>query len=192
MFPMPAPADRLPLLIRDSLVSDLPAIQHLYAHHVLTGTASFELEPPTEAQLAERRADVLARGLPHLVAEREGELLGFAYATLYRPRPAYRHTVEDSVYVRHDSAGQGIGGQLLATVVTRCTAGGWRQMLAVVGDSTNAASLALHARQGFRPAGTLRSVGFKLGDWRDTILMQRELGEGDRAAPGLPGGSQGS
>lgn len=181
---MSAPADRLPLLIRDSLVSDLPAIQQLYAHHVLTGTASFELEPPTDIQLGERRAEVLSRGLPHLVAEREGVLLGFAYATLYRPRPAYRHTVEDSVYVRYDAAGQGIGGQLLATVVARCTAGGWRQMLAVVGDSTNAASLALHARQGFRPVGTLRSVGFKLGDWRDTILMQRELGEGDRAAPG--------
>ncbi|HYG46160.1 MAG TPA: GNAT family N-acetyltransferase [Bordetella sp.] len=171
------------LTVRDSTVADMPAIQAIYAHHVLHGTASFELEPPTLDDMRSRREAVLAQHMPYLVAELNGELVGYAYCTPYRPRPAYRHTVEDSVYVKPGKAGHGIGGRLLAALVERCTAGGWRQMLAVVGDSRNAASLALHASQGFHPAGTLRSVGHKFGQWRDTVLMQRALGDGDHSAP---------
>ena len=175
--------DLTALIIRDSSPSDVPAIQAIYAHHVLHGTASFELEPPTLADMHTRREAVLAQHLPYLVAERDGEIVGYAYVTPYRPRPAYRYTVEDSVYVKPGIAGQGIGGRLLALLIERCTVGGWRQMLAVVGDSRNAASLALHARQGFHPVGTLRSVGYKFGQWRDAVLMQRALGEGDQAEP---------
>ncbi|WP_459615920.1 N-acetyltransferase family protein [Bordetella sp. 2513F-2] len=177
------PASPASLIVRDTTDHDIATIQRIYAHHVCHGTASFELEPPTEAQMRERRAEVLARGLPYLAAEVDGVVRGYAYATPYRPRPAYRYTVEDSVYVEQGWGGRGIGNRLLAELIARCTAGGWRQMLAVVGDSRNAGSLALHARQGFHPVGTLRSVGHKLGQWRDTVLMQRELGEGDRAAP---------
>jgi len=172
-----------PLIVRDSTVDDIDAIQAIYAHHVRHGTASFELEPPSADEMRARREAVLAQRLPYLAAELDGELVGYAYCTPYRPRPAYRHTVEDSVYVKPGRAGHGIGGRLLAALIERCTAGGWRQMLAVVGDSRNAASLALHASQGFHPAGTLRSVGYKFGQWRDTVLMQRALGDGDHGAP---------
>ncbi len=165
------------LIIRDSTPADVPAIQAIYSHHVLHGTASFELDPPTVEQMQERRADVVSKGLPYLVAEREGVILGYAYATLYRPRPAYRFTCEDSVYVHKDMARQGVGAKLLAEVITRCTGGGWRQMIAVIGDN-NPASMAVHASQGFVLAGTLRNVGFKFDAWRDTALMQRGLGDG--------------
>jgi len=175
--------DATTLIIRDSAPADIPAIQAIYAHHVSHGTATFELDPPSLDEMQARREAVLAQSLPYLVAELDGEVVGYAYATPYRPRPAYRHTVEDSVYVEPGLAGRGIGGRLLAAIIERCTAGGWRQMLAVVGDSRNAASLALHARLGFHPAGTLRSVGYKLGQWRDTVLMQRALGDGDRCDP---------
>ncbi|MBV7483023.1 GNAT family N-acetyltransferase [Bordetella sp. BOR01] len=171
------------LIVRDSTAADMPAIQAIYAHHVLHGTASFELDPPSPDDMRARREAVLAQHMPYLVAELDGELVGYAYCTPYRPRPAYRHTVEDSVYVKPGKAGHGIGGRLLAALIERCTAGGWRQMLAVVGDSRNAASLALHASQGFHPAGTLRSVGYKFGQWRDTVLMQRALGDGDHCPP---------
>jgi len=177
------PDSRPALIVRDSIVADIAAIQAIYAHHVRHGTASFELEPPSADDMRARREAVLAQGLPYLAAERDGELVGYAYATPYRPRPAYRYTVEDSVYVKPGHAGHGIGGRLLAALVERCAAGGWRQMLAVVGDSRNAASLALHASQGFHAVGTLRSVGHKFGEWRDTVLMQRALGDGDRTAP---------
>jgi len=181
--PSPMPASASPLVIRDSAAADIPAIAAIYAHHVQHGTASFELEPPSSDEMRARRDAVLAQRLPYLVAELDGELVGYAYATPYRPRPAYRYTVEDSVYVKPGKAGHGIGGRLLAALIERCGAGGWRQMLAVVGDSRNAASLALHASQGFHPAGTLRSVGYKFGEWRDTVLMQRALGDGDRGSP---------
>lgn len=161
-------------------------IQQIYAQHVLHGTASFELEPPTADQLRLRRDDVVARGMPYLVAEIDDAVRGYAYVTPYRPRPAYRYTVEDSVYIEAGWGGRGIGKQLLSALIERCIAGGWRQMLAVVGDSRNAASLALHASMGFHPAGTLRSVGYKHGQWRDTVLMQRDLGDGDRAPPEAP------
>jgi phosphinothricin acetyltransferase len=176
------------LIIRDALPADMGAIQAIYSHHVLHGTASFELTPPSLDEMQQRRAAVLASGLPYLAAEHEGRVVGYAYATLYRPRPAYRYTCEDSVYVEPGMAGHGIGGRLLTALVERCTALGWRQMLAVVGDSANAASLAVHARCGFHPVGTLRSVGHKFGEWRDTVLMQRALGEGDATAPGDPAG----
>ncbi|MGY6268794.1 N-acetyltransferase family protein [Achromobacter denitrificans] len=180
------PSNATTVLIRDSAPADLPAIKAIYAHHVQHGAASFELEPPSIEEMRQRRAAVLEKDMPYLVAEIAGEIVGYAYVTPYRPRPAYRHTVEDSVYVKAGRSGLGIGGRLLAELIARCTAAGWRQMLAVVGDSRNAASLAVHARQGFHPVGTLRSVGHKHGEWRDTVLMQRALGEGDATPPQRP------
>ena len=171
------------LIVRDARESDMPAVQAIYAHHVTHGTASFELEPPTLAQMLQRRADICANGLPYLVAEREGEVVGYGYATLYRPRPAYRFTVEDSVYVREGMAGFGIGNALLAAVIQQCTESGRRQMVAIIGNSENVASIRLHARLGFRQVGVFESVGFKHGRWLDTLIMQRELGEGASTTP---------
>lgn len=173
-------------VIRAAGVDDFDAIQAIYAYHVCNGTGSFELQAPSVDELRQRHAAVLAHGLPYLVAVHEGTVAGYAYATVYRPRPAYAHTCEDSVYVAPGMAGRGIGGRLLRTLIAQCTERGWRQMLAVVGDSANGASLALHASCGFHPAGTLRSVGFKFGEWRDTVLMQRALGDGDRLPPAGP------
>jgi Sortase and related acyltransferases len=175
-----------PVLVRNSTDNDVAAIQAIYRHHVLHGTGSFELDAPTLDEMHARRASVLAQSMPFLVAEQDGEVLGYTYVTPYRPRPAYRHTVEDSVYVKAGYSGQGIGGRLLAELIARCTADGWKQMLAVIGGSSNAASIALHASQGFHPVGTLRSVGHKFGEWQDTVLMQRALGDGDRTPPQRP------
>lgn len=171
------------LILRDARESDMPAVQAIYAHHVIHGTASFELDPPTVEQMLQRRADICANGLPYLVAERGGEVLGYGYATLYRPRPAYRFTVEDSVYVREGMAGFGIGHALLEAVIQHCTEGGRRQMVAIIGNSENIASIRLHARLGFRQVGIFQSVGFKHGRWLDTVIMQRELGEGAGTTP---------
>ncbi len=171
------------LILRDARESDMPAVQAIYAHHVIHGTASFELEPPTLEQMLQRRADICANGLPYLIAERDGEVVGYAYATPYRPRPAYRFTVEDSVYVREGMAGFGIGHALLGAVIQHCTASGRRQMVAIIGNSENIASIRLHARLGFRQVGVFESVGFKHGRWLDTVIMQRELGEGARTTP---------
>lgn len=171
------------LILRDARESDMPAVQAIYAHHVIHGTASFELEPPTVEQMLQRRADICANGLPYLIAEREGEVVGYAYATPYRPRPAYRFTVEDSVYVREGMAGFGIGHALLAAVIQHCTASSRRQMVAIIGNSENSASIRLHARLGFRQVGVFESVGFKHGRWLDTVIMQRELGEGASTTP---------
>ncbi len=173
-----------PLVIRDAYPDDMASVQKIYAHHVQFGLATFEEIPPSVEELLARRAAVLALGLPYLVAERAGEILGYSYATSYRPRPAYRHTVEDSVYLAEGLGGQGIGTALLAELIRRCEAGPWRQMLAVIGDSANAGSIGLHRKLGFEPAGTLRSVGFKLGRWVDTVLMQRALGSGSAVPPG--------
>ena len=131
------------LVVRDSTLADVPSIQAIYSHHVLHGTASFEIEPPTVDQMHERRAEVVSKGLPYIVAERGGVILGYGYATLYRARPAYRFTCEDSVYVHKDMARQGVGAKLLAEVISRCTAGGWRQMIAVIGDNNPASMAAL-------------------------------------------------
>lgn len=171
------------LLVRDARDTDMPTVQAIYAEHVLTGIASFELEPPTLEELLRRRADVLSNALPYLVAELNGEVVGYGYATLYRPRPAYGNTVEDSVYVRDGMGGRGIGQALLAEVIERCIVNGRRQMVAVIGNSENAGSIALHTRMGFRLVGVFESVGFKHGRWVDTVLMQRRLGEGAETLP---------
>ena len=171
------------IVIRDATEADMADVQRIYAHHVLTGLATFEEVPPTVDEMLGRRAAVLAAGLPYLVAEVDGCVAGYAYATSYRPRPAYRHTIEDSVYVSEALRGRRIGAALLQALIARAEAGPWRQMLAVIGNSGNAGSIALHRRMGFEPVGTLRSVGFKLGQWVDTVLMQRSLGPGDAAPP---------
>ena len=167
------------LQLRPSTDDDLPAITAVYAHHVLHGTGTFELEPPDEAEMARRRADVRAKGLPWLVAERGGQVLGYAYANHFRPRPAYRFCLEDSIYLAPGAAGQGLGTLLLAELVTRCEAAGARQMLAVIGDSANAGSIGVHAALGFSHCGVLRASGWKFGRWLDVVLMQRALGHGD-------------
>ena len=171
------------LIVRDAGEPDMAAVQRIYAHSVQHGRASFEETPPTLAEMLERRRVVLGLSLPYLVAEVAGEIAGYSYATSYRPRPAYRFTVEDSVYVADPFHGQGIGASLLRALVERCSAGPWRQMLAIIGHSGNASSIAVHRRLGFEHVGTLRSVGFKLGAWTDTVLMQRTLGPGDTAPP---------
>ena len=161
----------------------MDAVQVIYSHHVLHGLATFEEIPPDTAEMRARRAHVLALGLPFLVAEQAGRVVGYAYASTYRARPAYRFCIEDSVYIADGLAGQGIGSRLLEALIAACERGPWRQMLAVIGDSANAGSVALHRRMGFEMVGTFRSVGFKLGRWVDTVLMQRALGEGKRTPP---------
>ncbi len=170
-------------VIRNASEADLVRVQAIYAHHVLNGLATFEEVPPSLDELLARRASVVGLGLPYLVAELDGDVVGYSYATAYRPRPAYRYTVEDSVYVADGLAGRGVGSALLKALIERCEAGPWRQMLAVIGNSDNEGSIALHLRLGFRIVGTFSSVGFKLGRWVDTVLMQRALGAGDTAQP---------
>ncbi len=172
-----------PILIRDSHPDDVAAIQAISAHHVLHGTASFEETPPDAEEIARRRAAVIEKGLPYLVAELGGTLAGYAYASPYRTRSAYRYTLEDSVYIRDGFAGRGLGRTLLAELLAACTAGGGRQMVAVIGDSDNAASIGLHERLGFRRVGTLNAVGYKFGSWVDSVLMQCALGAGDSIKP---------
>lgn len=169
--------------VRPSRLEDLTTLQAIYAHHVRHGLGSFEEEPPDVAELACRRADALARGLPHLVADVQGDVVGFAHAGPYRGRPAYRYVVEDTVYVAPDRLGAGIGRALLSHLIAACAAEGRRQMIAVIGDSANRPSIALHTALGFRPVGLLPSVGFKFGRWVDCVLMQRALGDGDGSLP---------
>jgi len=171
------------IAIRDATEPDMADLQRIYAHHVLTGLATFEEVPPAVDEMLRRRDAVLAAGLPYLVADLDGRVAGYCYATSYRPRPAYRHTIEDSVYVSEALRGRRIGITLLEALIARAEAGPWRQVLAVIGNSENAGSIALHARMGFQPVGTLRSVGFKLGQWVDTVLMQRPLGPGASMPP---------
>ena len=162
-------------VVRDSRAEDMAEVQMIYAHHVLHGAASFEEEPPALVEMQRRRAEVLGRGLPYLVAEIGGRVAGYSYASPYRARPAYRFTLENSVYVDRARPRAGIGRALLAALIGRCEAGDWRQMIAVIGDSANAASIGLHAELGFRHVGTLQAVGFKFGRWIDSVLMQRPL-----------------
>ncbi|MBC9208587.1 N-acetyltransferase family protein [Roseomonas aerophila] len=169
--------------IRPVADADLGAITAIYRHHVLYGSASFETEPPAEAEMARRRSALLDQEYPYLVAERGGDVLGYAYAGAYRPRVAYRNTVEDSVYLRPDAFGLGIGSMLLAALIETCEARGFRQMMAVVGDSANASSIRLHQRHGFRCVGTLETVGYKHGRWLDCVLFQRRLGAGATTPP---------
>jgi phosphinothricin acetyltransferase len=171
------------LLVRDSRDDDIPAITRIYAYHVLHGLASFEEEAPSAEELARRRSGYLANGYPYLVAERDGRVVGYAYAAAYRPRPAYRFAVENSIYIDQEDRRGGIGSALLPALIERCTARGYRQMIAVIGDSANAASIGLHAKFGFRTVGTFRAIGWKHGRWVDSVLMQRELGDGGSTAP---------
>jgi phosphinothricin acetyltransferase len=171
------------IVVRDATDTDMAAIQTIYARHVLHGTASFEETPPSFAEMCARRSAVLSLGLPYLTAEVEGAIVGYSYATSYRARPAYRYTIENSVYIAEGYGGQGIGKALLQVLIARCERGPWRQMIAVIGDSANAGSIALHRSLGFAHTGTLRAVGFKFGRWIDSVLMQRALGDSDRSAP---------
>jgi phosphinothricin acetyltransferase len=161
----------------------VPAITAIYRWAVLNGTASFELEPPHAAEMLRRFEAVTQAGLPYLVADVDGQIAGYAYASAYRTRPAYRCTVEDSVYVAPERQRQGVGAALLAALIEACAAKGYRQMIAVIGDSAQQASIGLHRALGFTLCGTLRAVGFKHGRWLDSVLMQRQLGEGDRTPP---------
>jgi len=171
------------LQLRPAAPADLPAIQAIYAHHVLHGLASFEEEPPALEELRRRHDDCVRRRLPWLVTEIAGSVAGYGYCSPYRSRSAYRYTLEDSVYVRQDAQGKGVGSAILRELIARCEALGYRQLIAVIGDSANAASIRLHARLGFIRSGTLRSVGFKFGRWVDSVVMQRPLGAGDASPP---------
>ena len=171
------------ILVRPSLATDIPAITAIYAHAVTHGTASFELTPPDAAEMARRRVALVEAGFPYLVAERGGEILGYAYAGPYRPRPAYRSTVEDSIYVAPAAQATGIGRRLLTELIREAEARDFRLMVAVIGDSANSASITLHHRAGFTLCGTIHSVGYKFGRWLDSVIMQLPLGEGDASAP---------
>jgi L-amino acid N-acyltransferase YncA len=173
------------LRVRPSTESDVAEIARIYGHYVRHSTATFELDPPTRDDMAKRRSDILSLGLPYLVAERDGAILGYAYAGRYRPRPGYKFTIEDSVYIDPQQVGHGCGRALLAALIEICEQGPWRQMIAVIGDNANVASLRLHERFGFRSVGTLSSVGFKFNRWVDSVLMQRELGPGS-SIPAAP------
>lgn len=171
------------LIVRPAVEADLAAIAEIYAFHVYHGLGSFEETPPSIEELSSRRLAVLGSGLPYLVAEMTGQVIGYAYAATYRPRPAYRFTVENSVYVADEMRGRGVGAALLRELIARCEAGPWRQMIAVIGDTGNTGSIALHRRCGFEQVGVLKSIGFKLGRWVDTVLMMRALGPGDSTPP---------
>ena len=169
--------------IRLSRDADVPAIAAIYAHHVETGTASFETVAPDEAEVRRRRNALIERRYPWLVAELEGEVCGYAYAGPYRTRPAYRHSVEDSVYVRSSAQRRGVGKALLHALIRTCTHLGFRQMVAIIGDSAQVASIGLHRAAGFAMVGTLRNIGYKHDRWLDTVFMQLALGEGARTPP---------
>jgi phosphinothricin acetyltransferase len=166
-----------PLLVRDAVATDFPTIAAVYAHHVQTGLGSFEEVPPSTDELRRRFQGIRARGLPWRVAELDGRLVGYCYASPFHARSAYRFTIQDSVYIAEDCIGRGVGAALLQQVIDACTAQGYRQMIAVVGDSGNEASLRLHARLGFRSIGQALRVGVKFGRWVDIVYLQRPLGE---------------
>lgn len=175
------------MIVRPSEASDAGALAAIYGHDVLHGFGTFEEVPPSPREMAERRLAIVERGLPHVVAEEDGKVLGFAYAGLFRPRAAYRFTVEDSVYVAPDAHGRGVGKALLSEVLKACEALGLRQVMAVIGDSGNSGSIGLHTSLGFRHAGVCQSVGFKHGRWVDTVWMQKALNGGDASAPASEG-----
>lgn len=175
------------MIVRPAAPADAEALARIYGHHVLHGFGTFEEVPPDAAEMARRRAAVADRGLPYLLAEDAGQVLGFAYAGPFRLRAAYRYTVEDSVYVAPEAVGRGVGRAVLGAVLEACTALGLRQVVAVIGDSGNAASIGLHTALGFDHSGVSRSVGFKHGRWVDIVLMQKALNGGDAAPPDAPG-----
>lgn len=169
--------------IRPSSDADLPAITAIYAHHVLTGTGTFETVPPTLEEMTARRADVLAKGLPFLVAEERGQVLGYAYCQWFKPRPAYRFSAEDSIYLHPEASGKGLGKELLTVLCAQAEDAGVRKLIAVIGDSANLASVGVHRTLGFEDAGVLKSCGWKFGKWLDVVLMDKSLGEGDLTPP---------
>lgn len=171
------------VVIRDAAPADLTIIRTIYSHHILHGLASFEEVPPEAAEIERRYRDIVARGLPYVVVESDGRVAGFAYAGPYRTRPAYRYTVEDSVYIAPDDVGHGLGQVALGAIIRRAGDLGFRQMIAIIGDSGNRPSIRLHEKVGFRHAGTLQAVGFKFGRWVDSVLMQLSLGPGDGRLP---------
>ena len=175
------------MIVRAATADDAEALAAIYGHHVLTGFGTFEEEPPSPAEMESRRAAIAGRGLPYLVAEDAGRVLGFAYAGPFRPRQAYRYTLEDSVYIAPNAIGMGVGRAVLSAVIAECEALGIRQLVAVIGDSGNAASIGLHRSLGFVDAGVGRSFGFKHGRWVDVVWMQKSLNGGDQTAPDTPG-----
>ncbi len=185
-----APDQTGPFTLRDACADDATAIQNIYATHVLTGLASFEEVPPDAGEMARRMAVIQTQGLPYIVAESDGRIGGYAYASPFRERSAYRYTVEDSVYIANDALRRGLGRTLLNEVIARCTAAGFRQMIAVIGDSENQGSVGLHTHLGFETVGTMPAVGFKFGRWVDSVRMQRALGPGASAPPEEPEGEQ--
>jgi L-amino acid N-acyltransferase YncA len=170
-------------IIRTSRDEDLAAITAIYAHHVLHGTGTFETEPPSLADMTARRADVLSKNLPYLVAEKDGEILGFAYCNWFKPRPAYRYSAEDSIYLADAARGKGLGKQLLEALVQAAEAAGVRKLIAVIGDSANIGSVGVHRAQGFSHVGILKDCGWKFGQWRDVVLMDKVIGQGRDTAP---------
>jgi len=171
------------MLLRSALPDDAPLIQSIYAHHVLKGLATFEEEPPSSDEMRQRLLEVSARGLPYLVAEEAGAVLGYGYCTPFRQRSAYRYALEDSVYVKDGHYRKGLGRAILAELIRCCERLNYRQLIAVIGDSAHVPSIGLHASLGFVRAGTLRSVGYKFGRWVDSAIMQRPLGTGDGTPP---------
>ncbi len=171
------------LHIRDAGNDDMAAIQRIYAHYVLTSTATFEEAVPTVAEMQARRSHIVELGFPYLVAEVDNEIVGYSYAAPYRPRVAYRYTIEDSIYLAPDHGGQGIGKALLTELIRRCEQGPWRQMIAVIAGAHNTASIKLHRKLGFTDAGVQKSTGFKFNQWIDVVFLQRGLGAADRSAP---------
>lgn len=176
-------SDTEQVTIRNATFDDIAQIQQIYAHHVLSSTATFEETPPTEQEMRERVEKVRSLGLPWLVAEREGRIMGYCYASQYRPRPAYRFTVENSIYLADGESGKGIGQQLLAALIQRCEQGPWRQMIAVIGGTQNQSSISLHRKLGFNHVGTQPDTGYKFGQWIDVVFMQRALGPGGATPP---------
>lgn len=175
------PADEL--VVRDARDEDMAAIHAIYSHHVLTGLGSFEEVPPPIEEMQRRRVAILNDGLPYVVAEIAGRIAGYAYAGRYRPRSAYRFSVEDSIYVAPDAQRRGVGRAMLQELVARCTTLGYRQMVAVIGDSANYGSIGLHAAEGFAEVARLPAIGFKFGRWVDSVMMQRPLGPGQTTLP---------
>jgi phosphinothricin acetyltransferase len=169
--------------LRAATARDIAAIAAIYRPAVLHGTASFETEPPGEAEMLRRFQAIAADGYPYFVAELGGQVVGYAYASAYRTRPAYRYTVEDSIYIAPEAQGKGIGRHLLKALIEASTAGGWRLMVAVIGDSRNYGSIALHRSAGFTFCGTIHSVGYKFSRWLDSVVMELPLGEGDKSPP---------
>jgi L-amino acid N-acyltransferase YncA len=170
-------------LIRPSQPNDIPTITAIYSHHVLHGTGTFELEPPSASEMASRRADVLAKGLPYLVATQGERVLGFAYCNWFKPRPAYRFSAEDSIYLDPNAQGLGLGRALLAELAVRAEQAGVRKLIAVIGDSANAGSIGVHRSVGFSQVGILKSCGWKFDQWRDVVMMDKFLGLGNTRAP---------